>query len=74
MTRLGDALGKETTRPLRAGQPITTADVVRVPLVRTNDIVTVVVRRPGIAVRRQCKALSTGSLDDTVTLVALDLQ
>lgn len=72
VARLADVVGKETTRTLRAGQVIAPPDVADVPLVRTNDIVTVVVRRPGIAVRRQCKALSSGSLDDTVTLVALD--
>lgn len=70
--KLADVLGKEATRSLRAGQRITSADLASVPLVRTNDIVTLVVRKPGIAVRRPGKALGTGGLHETVNVVALD--
>ncbi len=72
LQHLGDAIGKETTHNLRAGQPLVPNDLARVPLMRTNDIVTVVVRRPGISVRREFKALSAGAMNDTVSLVALN--
>ena len=72
LQHLGDAVGKETTRSLRAGQALVPTDLASVPLMRTNDIVTVVVRRPGISVRREFKALSSGAMNDTVSLVALN--
>lgn len=70
--RLGDAIGKETTRPLKSGQLLSPGDLTLIPLVRANDNVTVVVRRPGLTVRRPFKALSTGGLNETVHLAALD--
>jgi flagella basal body P-ring formation protein FlgA len=70
--KLADVLGKEAARPLRSGHRVTAADLVTVPLVRANDIVTLVVRKPGIAVRRPGKALGAGGLHETVMVVALD--
>lgn len=72
LTKLADVVGKEATRPLRAGQPLSANDIASVPLVRSNDIVTVLVRRPGIVVRREFKAQSNGALQETVNLVAID--
>lgn len=72
LTLLGDAIGQETTRNLRASHPLTANDIAKVPLMRTNDIVTVLVRRPGISVRREFKALSSAALHETVSLVALN--
>lgn len=72
MTLLGDAIGKETTRNLRAGHLLSSTDVANVPLMRTNDIVTVIVRRPGISVRREFKALSSAAMNEAVSLVALN--
>ncbi len=70
--KLADVLGKEAARPLRSGHRITSDDLVTIPLVRANDIVTLVVRKPGIAVRRPGKALAAGGLHETVMVVALD--
>jgi len=70
--QLSDAVGKEATRTLRAGQMLETEMLATVPLVRANDIVTVQVRRPGVTVRRMFKANTAGALNDTVTLVAVD--
>jgi flagella basal body P-ring formation protein FlgA len=72
LTRLGDVVGKEATRALRPGQTLQAGDVASMPLVRTNEIVTVLVRRPGLVVRRQFKATTSGALQETITLVALD--
>ncbi|HUQ71381.1 MAG TPA: flagellar basal body P-ring formation chaperone FlgA [Planctomycetaceae bacterium] len=72
VTQLSDAVGKEATRTLRAGQVLEAEMLATVPLVRANDIVTMQVRRPGVTVRRMFKASSAGALNDTVTLVAVD--
>ena len=66
------AVGRETTRNLRASQPIAAEDIRNVPLVRSNDIVTVYSRRPGISVKRQFKARGDGAFGETVPLVSLD--
>jgi flagella basal body P-ring formation protein FlgA len=72
ISRIEDIVNKETTRALRAGEPIGPEDVQAIPLVRTGDIVTVVSRRPGVLVRRPMKARSQGAATDTIVLVALD--
>ncbi|OYW24492.1 MAG: flagella basal body P-ring formation protein FlgA [Planctomycetales bacterium 12-60-4] len=72
VTRIADVIGKQAARNLRAGQPLKMTDVASVPLIRANDIVTVSVQRSGVTVRRTFKALSTGAMDETVNLSAID--
>ena len=72
LTNIEDAIGKETTRTIRTNELIRPSDIKTVPLVRSNDIVTVYSRKPGILVSRQFKSRSEGALNDTITLVALD--
>jgi flagella basal body P-ring formation protein FlgA len=72
ITHLADAVGKETRRTLRTGQHLTADMLTTTPLVRSNDIVTVQVRRPGVTVRRMFKAQGTGGLHETIMLVAVD--
>jgi flagella basal body P-ring formation protein FlgA len=72
LTNPADAVGKETKLAMRAGQPLTADMLATIPLIKTNDIVTVQVRRRGVSVRRMFKALGTGSLHDIVSLVAVD--
>ncbi len=67
-----ELVGKETVKNLRAQRPIRTDDVRNIPLVRSNDIVTVSSRRAGITVRREFKAKGTGAKGDTIQLVSLD--
>ncbi|QDT66134.1 flagellar basal body P-ring formation chaperone FlgA [Calycomorphotria hydatis] len=65
-------IGYEAVRNLKAGE-VLKADVVRpAPLVRTNNVVTVVIERPGINLKRLMKARSDGKLGDTVMLEALE--
>ncbi|MBW3542025.1 MAG: flagellar basal body P-ring formation chaperone FlgA [Planctomycetes bacterium] len=71
-TALDDLLGRETTRTVRAGEPIRPDDVRNVPLVRVNDIVTVSSRRPGVLVRRQLKARADGGMGEQIPLVTFD--
>ncbi len=70
--RIADAIGQEVTRSLRAGQRLRPEDLRPIDLVHSNDLVTVVVRRSGIVVKRTFKALSSGALHETVNLVAID--
>jgi len=71
-TRLEDVLGKEATRTIRSNEVISKATVRAVPLVRRNDIVTVSAGTSAITVQREMKALSAGSMGETVKLVSLD--
>jgi len=64
-------VGREATRTIRQGAVLKSTDVRRVPLVRTNDIVTVYSRRPGITIKREMKARGTAALGEMVTLTAL---
>lgn len=72
LTRIADVIGKQTSRNVRVGQPLQVGDLTTVPLIRSNDIVTVTVRQGGVTVRRSFKALSAGGLDETVNLSAID--
>lgn len=67
-----EIIGKEATRNLRPNQALQPNDLVDVPLVRKGDIVTAAIRRPGMVIRREFRALTDGALDETVSLVALD--
>jgi flagella basal body P-ring formation protein FlgA len=77
-TRAGDfekleqLVGLETTRSLRAGEPLTKDDLRSVPLVRSGDVVTVYSRRGGITVRTEARARGTGAAGEIVSLVSLD--
>ena len=71
-TRLDEVIHKETTRSIRKNAPVEATDIRAIPLVRSNDIVTVYARYGGIAVKRPLKARSDGALGETVTLVTLD--
>ncbi len=71
-SRWQDVVGRETTRAIRKDEPIRPRQIQSVPLIRSNDIVTVYSRGPGITVKRPFKARGSGSLDETVMLVSLD--
>lgn len=69
---VGELIGLETQRTLRPEEVIRRDDVRSVPLIRSNDIVTVYSRRGGIVVKSPMKARSDGAAGETVTLVTLD--
>jgi flagella basal body P-ring formation protein FlgA len=71
-TRVEDVINKETTRTLRKHQTVQADDVRSIPLVRSNDIVTVISRSPGVTVQRELKARSDGAMGETVTLFSLN--
>lgn len=72
IVQLGDALGKETKKGLKGGTRLDAKDLASVPLIRPNDIVTAMVRSPGLLVKKQFKAAGAGAMGDVVTLVSLE--
>jgi flagella basal body P-ring formation protein FlgA len=72
VARPEDAVGRETTRAVRAAEPIDPAAIQTVPLIRSNDIVTVYARQPSVTVKRLMKARGDGAAGDAVTVVTLD--
>lgn len=65
-------VGTETQRSLRAEVPIRRDDVRQLPLIRRGEVVSVTAQIGSIAVRRYCRSLEEGSLDQFVTLVPVD--
>ncbi|WP_310820511.1 flagellar basal body P-ring formation chaperone FlgA [Stratiformator vulcanicus] len=68
----GLVIGYETTRPLTAGSIVAADFLQAAPLVRTNNVVTVTVKMPGLEVKRLMRARSDGKLGETVTLMSLE--
>jgi flagella basal body P-ring formation protein FlgA len=71
VARLEEALNRETRRLIRQDEPIRASDIRAVPLVRSNDIVTVISRRGGVVIKAEMKSRGEGTMGDTVTLVSL---
>jgi len=71
-TRMEAVINKETRKPIRQGARILAEDIRAVPLIRSNEIVTVRSRVGGIVVTNRMKSRSAGTLGETVTLVTLD--
>jgi flagella basal body P-ring formation protein FlgA len=72
IVQLADALGKETKKGLKAGTRLEAKDLASVPLIRPNDIVTAMVRSPGLLVKKQFKSAGSGAMGEVVTLVSLE--
>jgi len=72
IARIAEVVGMETRRALPAGHRLLAGDLAAIPLIKSNDLVTVLVKRPGVTVSRRFKALSSGALGETVNLVAID--
>ena len=66
-----EVIGRQTTRPVRAGQPLTARLVKRPVLVKRGDAVSVVVRRGGVTVTTTARATQEGSLDDLIICQSL---
>jgi len=64
-------VGRETTRAIPKGKPLS-AEMLRAPLlVRRGDVVTVIARSAGIRIRTTARARDDGSLDDLVAVESL---
>ena len=72
VAKLEDAVGKELTRGVTAGQPIP-SEAVRSPrLVQRGEIVTVYAHNAGVRVRIAARAREDGGLDDLVLIESLE--
>lgn len=65
-------IGRELTRSVYQSNIVRSQDLIQVPLVRNNAIVSVIARRGAISVKREMRARGTGGLGDPITLIALE--
>jgi flagella basal body P-ring formation protein FlgA len=72
VTRIEDAVGRETVRSLATGQPIETGYLRKPTLVRRGEIVTVFAHAANLVVRTQARAMQDGGQDDIVSVERLD--
>lgn len=62
-------VGMAAKRPLRAGQPVRAADLMRPEVVRQNEAVTITYERPGIVLSIRGKALESGAEGDVINVL-----
>jgi flagella basal body P-ring formation protein FlgA len=67
-TALGDVVGLETRRTLRAGETLRLSDLRRPVLVVKGSTVTMTFEAPGIVLTSSGRAMSEGGLGETVTI------
>ena len=65
------AIGSAARRPIAAGEPIRTADLMRPEIVVRNEAVTIMFEIPGIVISLRGKALESGAEGDLVNVVNL---
>jgi len=65
-------IGRELTRTVYQSNVVRSQDLIEVPLVRDNAIVTVIARRGAISVKREMLSRGTGGMGDPITLIALE--
>lgn len=70
--RLEEVIGKQTTRTVPAGDPLTPDVLQEAMLVRARDVVTVVVRGRGFTVKSLARAREKGALGQFVAVEPLD--
>ena len=63
------AVGMQTRRPIRANQPLKTADLVKPDLVQRDQNVTLVYQAAGLYLTTRGKALDSGTEGDTVNVL-----
>jgi flagella basal body P-ring formation protein FlgA len=61
-------IGLAARRPLRAGAAISGRDVAAVQVIKANDIVTLTFNSGGVSLALQAKALSAGSVGETINV------
>jgi flagella basal body P-ring formation protein FlgA len=65
------SLGMQMRRPMHAGQPLRTADLVKPDLVQRDQSVTVIYESPGLYLTTRGKALDNGTEGDVVNVLNL---
>jgi flagella basal body P-ring formation protein FlgA len=66
---VGDAAGLAARRPLRAGEPVRAADLMKPDLVLRNEAVTLIYEAPGLVLTIRGKALESGAEGDLVNVL-----
>lgn len=69
---LDEVVGRETTRAISAGKPLDRESLREPVVVRRGDVVTVLIRSPGIRIRTLARAKEEGGLGDLIALEALE--
>jgi flagellar basal body P-ring formation protein FlgA len=69
LTDIAAATGLAARHPLRPGQPLTSADVMKPEIVARNDIVTIVYQAPGVMLTLRGQAQDAGALGDTIGVI-----
>jgi flagella basal body P-ring formation protein FlgA len=72
ITAIEQAIGYSPKRPLRAGQPLRQADLIKQELVQRNEIVAIGYEVPGIALSIRGKALEPGALGDVINVLNIE--
>jgi flagellar basal body P-ring formation protein FlgA len=62
----GDIVGRAARRPLRGGEVLRTADLMKSEIVQRNETVTLVYEVPGLVLTMRGKALESGAEGDTI--------
>lgn len=65
-------IGQEATKTLQPGASLQAGDTKRIPLVRSNDLITVKSRTPGLTVSRLFRATGSGAEGEIINCVALE--
>ncbi len=68
MTETSALIGQRVTSFLKKGEQVSARDVEPMPLVRRNELVTVIVRGRSLMIRASARALSAGGYGDVVEL------
>jgi flagella basal body P-ring formation protein FlgA len=64
-----EAIGMTVRNPLRAGQPIRRADLVKPEMIRRDEAVTLIYEAPGILLTTRGKALESGGEGDVINVL-----
>jgi flagella basal body P-ring formation protein FlgA len=64
-----EVIGQNARQPLRAGQPLRRADLVKPEMVRRDEFVTIAYEVPGIMLTIRGKAIEAGAQGDTITVL-----
>lgn len=72
ITHFRDVVGQEATRTIRANERFGKTNVRKIPLVRSNELITVYAGRGGIRIARQMLSRGTGAVGDTIRAVSLE--
>jgi flagellar basal body P-ring formation protein FlgA len=69
VSAIEEAVGRAARRPLRAGEQVRPADLMKPDIVQRNETVTIVYEAPGLILTMRGKALESGAEGDTVNVL-----